>query len=439
MCRRGLSVALVLSFGLGGLAEEPRAVIERAVKAMGGEEALATKAATAVKLRGQLLQTGRGVQGIELNGAIFTQSEQVCRLEVHIEAAGRRIDVTQVIADGKGWRRMADGTISDMSDEEIKTTQDAMNQDRARALLPLLQDKGYTLTMLENAEVEGRPAIGVKAAYKDRADSLLYFDETTGLLIKAAYRNKDGKLVESIISDYRRPGRQDEERVLRAAGLETDPHSLLAFLRRQAPDPAKVARVRALVRKLGDDSFDVREQAATELVALEKVAVPFLQRAQNDGDAEVARRAGECLEQIEKRANDETLGAAVRLVGWTKPEGGAEVLLALLPAADASLAPYVQAVLVVYAERDGKPDPALVKALDDADPVRQAAARAVLGKDGGDYLKQPGRPLFVRGPRLGTRTKYIEDGKPQFEVEVVEFRLVNSLDPKLFEKPGNDN
>jgi hypothetical protein len=438
MRRCVLSVALMLPFGVASLrAEDARAVIERAVKAMGGEDVLATRAATEVKVRGRMLQPGLPADGIEFTGVVFTQSPTTLRMDIHVEALGNKIDVTQVIADGKGWQRMPGDTVKNMTDDEIRNMHDLINQDRARSLLPLLRDKGYTLTRLDDEDVEGRAVVGVKAAYKDRADSLLYFDKATGLLVKAGFRNKEGKMMESIVSDHREPGREDDERVVRAAGLETDGAALLGFLRRQAPDAAKIAQVRALIRKLGDDAFEVREQAAKDLVGLEKVAVPFLQQALKDGDAEVVRRAGECLQQIEKRTNDTTLRAAVRLVGWTRPEGGAEALLALLPGVDAALAQQVQAVLVVYAERDGKPDAALIKALNDPEPVRMAAARAVLGKDGGDYLKQPGRPLFVRGPKHGMRNKVCEDGKPQYELEVVEYRILNRLDPKLFEMPAD--
>src|SRR5262249_61911732 len=100
--------------------------------------------------------------------------------------------------------------------------------------------------------------------------------------------------------------------------------------------------------------------------------------------AEVVRGARECLERIGTHV-DSVIAGAVRIIGWRRPDGGCQALLDLLPTADETLAPEVKAALVVYADHDGKPDPALLRALEDTDPVRRAAARDVLGRDGGTY------------------------------------------------------
>ena len=436
---RLLSVVLLASCGFSASrAEEPRDVVARAVKAMGGEELLAMKLATAVKVRGKILQPGLGDRTF-FTGHLLTQSARARRYDLSIEQDGNKFDYSQIIVEGKGWRIIPGGAVMDVAEEELRQMSYQLDQDRAAALLPLLQDKGYTLTSLEETEVEGRPAVGIKAAFKDRQDSLLWFDKKTGFLVKTAYKDKKEKLLETVLADYREAGREDDERLLHGAELETDARTLLAYLRRQTPDAAKIAQVRTLIRKLGDETFEVREQAVKDLVLLEKVAIPFLQQARKDGDAEVVRRAGECLEQIEKRTNNATIQAAIRFVGWTRPEGGAAALLALLPGVEEVVANEVRAVLVVYAERDGKPDPALVLALDDKEPIIRAVAVAVLGRDGGEYLKQPGRQLFVRGLKQAMRSKYFEGGKASFELQVIEFRVVNRLDPKLFEKPATGN
>jgi hypothetical protein len=435
--RLGLLAFLLLSCGTAAPAAEPRAIIERAIREMGGEDVVGMKAATVVKIRGQIQAAGL-TEKTALTGELFQQSTTSRRYDLTIELGGQKLEVTQAMVDGKGWRKLPGGNVEDVTGAEAEEMRELLEQDRASMLVPLLKDKGYTLTAPDDDKVEGRPAFVVKASYKDRPDTLLYFDQKTGLLVKMGFRSRQGKLMETILLDYREVGREDDERAVRAAGIDADARPLLAFLRRQAPDPAKVDRVRELIRKLADDSFEVREQAQKDLLALEKVAVPQLQQAAKDKDAEVARRAGECLEQIEKRTSNTTLLAAVRLVGWTRPDGGAEALLALLPGVEEAVAEAARAALVACSERDGKPDPALVAALDDRDPTRRAAARAVLGKDGGEYLKRPGRALFPRGFRQPTRNKYFEDGKPQFDFEVVELRILNQIDPKVFEKPkGN--
>src|SRR5260370_18534323 len=53
-----------------------------------------------------------------------------------------------------------------------------------------------------------------------------------------------------------------------------------------------------LIRRLGDESFAVREKASQDLVALGEAAVPSLEKAQKSSDLEVARRAERCLSVI---------------------------------------------------------------------------------------------------------------------------------------------
>ena len=56
---------------------------------------------------------------------------------------------------------------------------------------------------------------------------------------------------------------------------------------------------RQLVRKLGDDSFVVRERAEAQLLRIGIDAYAELQRARNDSDVEIARRAEKILSQYE--------------------------------------------------------------------------------------------------------------------------------------------
>src|SRR5438105_76587 len=76
----------------------------------------------------------------------------------------------------------------------------------------------------------------------------------------------------------------DDERTLKQAGVATDDAGLLQFLRKQSPNEDEI---RALIKNLDDDSFDVREQASKDLTVLGAVAEPFLREAVKTGSAEV--------------------------------------------------------------------------------------------------------------------------------------------------------
>src|SRR5262249_52276322 len=162
---------------------------------------------------------------------------------------------------------------------------------------------------------------------------------------------------------------------------KADGPALLAYLAKQKPDPAAVEKARALVKLLADESFEVREKAGKDLVALGPPALGALHKAAQDDDLEVSRRALACIEKIRERATPAAPRAAARLLAARAPDGAAEALLAVLPAVEGAVADDVLSALAELARRPGGPDPALVRALDDKDPIRRDAARAVLRKD----------------------------------------------------------
>jgi hypothetical protein len=197
-----------------------------------------------------------------------------------------------------------------------------------------------------------------------------------------------------------------DETMLKDAGVAADGPGLLEFFRRRGGEAADEGRVKALVARLGDDDFDAREQATGQLIAVGARARPLLRQALADPDVEVATRARECLRRIDEGATAAVVGAAVRELARRKPAGAVEGLLAYLPAAeDDQVAEEVRAALAALAARDGKPDPALVAALADKDPVRRAAAGVALCRAG------------AAGQRPAVR-KLLEDADPLVRMRV---------------------
>ncbi len=353
---------------------------------------------------------------------------------------GTKSRATIVINGDKSWVEV-NGQVNDFSKEDLDSQRASRHQDRVTGLTALLTDKGFTFAPLPDVQVDGRPARGLKVSYKGQPDTSLYFDRETGLLVKYAYRAKmsgDEKeaLHETVLSDYREPDLASaDEKVLRQAKIDGTGPALLDFIRKQTPSAASLDRVRSLIRKLGDEDFKVREQASADLAALGAVAIPLLREAAKNDDREVARRARECLQQVGEQAGKATVGAAVRLLGLRRPDGTAEVLLNYLPDADAGIAEDVRAVLFAIGQQEGKPDPALVAALEDKNALRRAAARAALGKDGGIYARQPGRRLFLRPHKISLKHRSWIDGKLQMELESSDYQYFNAFEDKVFAKP----
>jgi HEAT repeat protein len=174
--------------------------------------------------------------------------------------------------------------------------------------------------------------------------------------------------------------RDADERTVREAGVGTDGAALLLFFRNRTLNNTDRDAIAALIKKLGDDSFDEREKASAELIALGPRAERQLRVAvEKDNDAEVRRRAEDCLAQLAKGSDPALLAAAARLLGARKAAGAAAVLLDYLPGAPGEgVADEVCNALAVVAISDGKPDPAVLKALDDKLAARRAAAAVAL-------------------------------------------------------------
>ncbi|MFL5240921.1 MAG: HEAT repeat domain-containing protein [Gemmataceae bacterium] len=175
----------------------------------------------------------------------------------------------------------------------------------------------------------------------------------------------------------------DDERVLKEARQDLTGPALLEFFRKRTLGDSDRQRITGLIKQLGDDAFQTRENASAGLVAIGSTATPYLEKATNDSDPEIVRRAQECLRQIDRGASSTLVGAAVRVLVARRPPGTVEVLLTYLPQAeDESVSDEVRAALAALALRDGKPDPSLVDALTDKAAIRRGAAAEALCKAG---------------------------------------------------------
>jgi HEAT repeat protein len=183
----------------------------------------------------------------------------------------------------------------------------------------------------------------------------------------------------------------------------TDGPTLLSEFRKRTPSAADLERIGALIGRLGDKSFRVREQAAAELVSYGAVVVPLLREAVKGADLEKRRRGERCIETIARSASRPLPPVAARLLALRHPEGAVEALLGFLPwAEDERLAGEVQTALTTLAGRPGKADPALVRALGDSLPVRRAVAAEVLAGLG-DAAPLPALRKLLKDPDPAVR------------------------------------
>jgi hypothetical protein len=433
-------VAGALVLGLGGRAyaqaPEPKALIDKAIKAQGGLEKLGRSVASHRKSKGAFL-----TDGFTFTGESF--SEPGNRRRIFLQGKVKDAPATRLLVlDGKkGWINY-DGATFDLDAAFLDRLEKSVYADRVCGLVTLVKDKGYTLSGLGESQVKGRPAFGVRVQSEGKPDVLLYFDKESGLLVKSSNRVMDVNLNREVNQevyyfDYRvfDPGAADEQS-LRAAKVGSDGPSLLDFLRKRIPAEGDQVKIKDLVIKLGNRSFSVRQKATAELKQMGLKAAPLLRQAARDGDAEMARRAAQCLQELVGGPDQALTAAVARLIALRRPAGAAEVLLDYFPwAPDEAVAREVQGALAEIADAADKQDPVLVRAQKDRDPQRRAAAVAALGQDGGAYRKQGWRRVFVEGVRVSTRSALYRDGEHFMDLETTEAHFYNRLDDSLFTRP----
>lgn len=184
---------LLLAAGTASAQETPRAILERAIKAHGGEERLSRVRADKVRLQGKLVMPGKdGPVAVpftaETTVQLPSQFKNVVELNV---SADRKFTLVQILNGDKGYVTL-DGQPQKLEPAALAEMRETMYVDRAVRLVPLLTDNGHELGALGEVKVNERPALGIKVSAKGRKDLRLFFDKETALLVKTEHILEDG-------------------------------------------------------------------------------------------------------------------------------------------------------------------------------------------------------------------------------------------------------
>lgn len=213
--RRIVCVAAALALAATGAARaddqaDLKKVIDKAIKATGGEEKLAKFHANTFKEKGKFY--GMSEEGTPFTGEFAVQHPDKMRVKIEADAGGNSFTFIQVVDGDKVWRKINDDVMEVTDKDEVAEIKEQTYVGNVARLLPLVKDNGYTLAALGEAKVGGKPAVGVRVSHKGHRDVSLYFDKDTGLLAKVESVVKDmmagGKEVtqEELFSNYKDVG-----------------------------------------------------------------------------------------------------------------------------------------------------------------------------------------------------------------------------------------
>jgi hypothetical protein len=158
------------------------ALVEEAIKAHGGADALAKTQTVVRKLAGRMTVSDKEILFADESTA---QLPERWRVEADLRAGDQKLHTLLVVNGDKGWQSTG-GAVTELTAERLKELREDGYARWLTTLLPLRKDPAFELTPLPEAKVNDEPALGVKVSRKGHADVSLYFDKKSRLLVKLA-------------------------------------------------------------------------------------------------------------------------------------------------------------------------------------------------------------------------------------------------------------
>jgi hypothetical protein len=174
-----LSIQLLLGTGHAQTQGDAKAIVEKAIKAQGGEAKVAKLRVMKIKVKGKgsFPEIGETDFVIEDSWQMPTQYKSVMRLK----AKGQDFELVQAVNGERCWASM-NGMVQALRNKEIAEFKEQMYAEDLERLR-FLGDKRLTMSLVKENRFAGKPAVGVKITSKGHREVTLYFDEANGLLV----------------------------------------------------------------------------------------------------------------------------------------------------------------------------------------------------------------------------------------------------------------
>ena len=193
-------VAAMTWFVAGAAAEEAdsaaaRKIIDRAIEAAGGREALKRYEKPFYMVRKGKALGGMGWEDFTIK--VTTWLPEKVSVDQESTVNGKKRVSGSRFNGEKGFHLPA---MKEMDGNSLRMNRDLVYGQWVAKLLPLDAPQ-FELTALAEIMLEGRPTVGVKISCEDRPDVRLYFDKDAMTLVKLA-RDFNGRLFEETYDDF---------------------------------------------------------------------------------------------------------------------------------------------------------------------------------------------------------------------------------------------
>ena len=160
--------------------KDPNAILDKAIKAVGGEEKLKKIDGMTWKTKGAIIFNG---DSNAFTSTTTVQGLDHYRSEFDGEFGGNPVKGVAVINGDKGWRMFGDQKM-DMDEDAVANEKRQIYLQVIPTKLVLLKDKKYKLEAADEQKVGDKPAVGIKVTGPDGKDFTIYFDKESSLPVR---------------------------------------------------------------------------------------------------------------------------------------------------------------------------------------------------------------------------------------------------------------
>jgi hypothetical protein len=186
LMNRMIGIAFVIGLATGSASEIQandeiaQGALDRAIKALGGEEKLAKVEAFTWKSKGDFIING---SDNKFHGHVTVQGLDQYRSEFEGNFNGNPLKGVTVLNGDKGWRKVGDQVI-EMDETQVANEKRSIYLMVVPTTLVALKGKKFVLGPAGEEKVDDKLAVTVKGTGPDGKDFTLYFDKESGLPIK---------------------------------------------------------------------------------------------------------------------------------------------------------------------------------------------------------------------------------------------------------------
>jgi hypothetical protein len=197
-------VTLVMAASSRADDKDTKAVIEKGIKALGGEEKLAKAGTCSWKSKGTITLNG---DDNEFTSVSTLQGLDHYRSDFEGKFGDNDVKGVTVLSGDKGWQKFNDND-RELDADAVINEKHRINIQAIPTTLVQLNGKGFKIESATDEKIGDKPAAGIKVTGPEGKDFTLYFDKESGLPVKlvatvAGFGGGEDFNQETTFSDYK--------------------------------------------------------------------------------------------------------------------------------------------------------------------------------------------------------------------------------------------